>query len=42
MVKLGKMMWNDTVNANCSRDRKSAVSMGITLRGQGLASLALR
>jgi hypothetical protein len=25
IVKDGKMMWNETVNANCSRDRRSAV-----------------
>src|SRR6202162_85161 len=25
IVNDGKMMWNDTVNANCSRDRRSAV-----------------
>src|SRR5215472_1062712 len=30
IVKDGKMMWNETVNANCSRDRRSAVrSIGI-------------
>src|ERR1700756_2083914 len=30
--KDGKMMWNETVNANCSRDSKSAVrSIGISL-----------
>src|SRR6516165_11124192 len=29
--KDGKMMWNETVNANCSRDRRSAVrSIGIS------------
>src|SRR5882762_5279043 len=25
IVNDGKMMWNETVNANCSRDRRSAV-----------------
>src|SRR5947209_9526555 len=31
IVKDGKMMWNETVNANCSRDRRSAVrSMGVS------------
>src|SRR5271155_196108 len=25
IVKDGKMMWNETVNANCSRDSRSAV-----------------
>src|SRR6266849_3722408 len=25
IVKDGKMIWNETVNANCSRDRRSAV-----------------
>src|SRR5215469_13746589 len=30
IVKDGNMMWNETVNANCSRDRRSAVrSIGI-------------
>src|SRR5215472_14737483 len=30
IVKEGKMMWNETVNANCNRDRRSAVrSIGI-------------
>jgi hypothetical protein len=24
MVKAGKMMWNEIVKANCSRDRRSA------------------
>src|SRR6516165_4854543 len=31
IVKDGKMMWNETVNANCNRDRRSAVrSIGIS------------
>src|SRR5271166_2416694 len=31
IVKDGKMMWNEMVNANCSRDRRSAVrSIGIS------------
>src|SRR6516165_4410434 len=31
IVKDGKMMWNETVNANCSRDSRSAVrSIGIS------------
>src|SRR6266481_8387370 len=31
IVKDGKMMWNETVNANCSRDSRSAVrSIGLS------------
>ena len=30
MVKAGKMMWNETVNANWMRDSNIAVTSGIT------------
>src|SRR5258706_14914951 len=37
MLKEGKMMWNETVNANCTRDRKRAVQI---MRCNSLTRLA--